>query len=106
MQWVKIFSGLQEARERIAINKPVLVSIYGVRLALVNRGDQFYAVQNACTHSGASLSDGKINYLGEIVCPLHGYIFDLSTGREVQGRSGDLKTYPVKIEDDGFFVGI
>jgi nitrite reductase/ring-hydroxylating ferredoxin subunit len=106
MQWVKIFSNNQEARERIALNHPQLVIIGTTRLCVVNRMDTFYAVQDACAHSGASLSKGTVNYLGEIICPLHNYCFDLQSGREVSSRSADLKTFPIKIDDTGFYIGI
>jgi nitrite reductase/ring-hydroxylating ferredoxin subunit len=106
MQWVKIFSGLEEAQSRLQHDKPQLVIIHGTRVMLVQHQSKFYATQNACTHSGASLSDGSINYLGEIICPLHNYQFDLQTGRECNGRSADLKTFPIKINDTGFFIGI
>jgi 3-phenylpropionate/trans-cinnamate dioxygenase ferredoxin subunit len=106
MQWVKIFSGEQEAHARIAVNHPQLVIIGTMRLCLVNRNDGFYAVQDACTHSGASLSKGTVNYLGEIICPLHNYCFDLQTGRESSSRSADLKSFPVKVDETGFYIGI
>ena len=106
MQWVKIFSDEYEARNRIAINHPQLVVIGATRVCLVNRNDAFYAVQDSCTHSGASLSKGMINYLGEIICPLHNYCFDLQSGRESSSRAADLKTFPVKIDETGFYIGI
>lgn len=106
MEWLKVFSGEQEALQRLQNNKPQLVIAYGKRICLVNHNGRFSAVQDSCTHSGASLSQGSINYLGEIICPLHNYCFNLQTGQELSGRSRDLKTYPVKIDDSGFFIGI
>jgi nitrite reductase/ring-hydroxylating ferredoxin subunit len=106
MQWVKIFSDEQEARSRIAVNHPQLVIIGTTRLCVVNNKDGFYAVQDSCTHSGASLSQGTINYLGEIICPLHNYCFDLQSGREISSRSADLKSFPVMIDETGFYIGI
>jgi len=52
------------------------------------------------------LSKGKVNYLGEVICPWHNYRFDLQSGRESSTRSADLITYPLKIDEAGFFVGI
>ena len=41
------------------------------------------AIEDACNHAGASLSEGERQ--GRcIVCPMHGYIFDLATGRLVE----------------------
>lgn len=106
MQWVKIFFNEQEARNRIAVNVPQLVIIGETRVCLVNCKDGFYAVQDSCTHNGASLSKGVVNYLGEIICPLHNYCFDLQSGCEISSRSADLKRYPVKIDETGFYIGI
>ncbi len=106
MEWIKIFSDDVEAKERIAENKPQLVILYGKRICLVRRDDKFFAVQDACSHNGESLSKGSVNYLGEVVCPLHHYQFDLMSGRECSGRSRDLITYPVKTDESGFFIGI
>jgi 3-phenylpropionate/trans-cinnamate dioxygenase ferredoxin subunit len=106
MEWVKVFSSETEARQSIAVDKPQLLVLYGVRICLVLHNNKFFAVQDACSHNGESLSKGQINYLGEVVCPLHNYQFDLQNGRECSARSRDLKTYPVKVDESGFFVGI
>ncbi len=51
---------------------------------LVSRvGRHYSAIEDACNHAGASLSEGTRS--GDCVeCPLHGYIFDLATGKLVQ----------------------
>jgi Rieske Fe-S protein len=38
----------------------------------------------------------------KIICPVHGYSFDLQTGK---GANDYLKTYPVKIKDNVIYVG-
>jgi nitrite reductase/ring-hydroxylating ferredoxin subunit len=106
MEWVKVFSSETEARQQLAADKPQLLVLYGKRICLVLHNNIFFAVQDACTHNGESLSKGQVNYLGEVVCPLHNYQFDLQNGRECSSRSKDLKTYPVKVDESGFFVGI
>lgn len=68
--------------------------------------NSFYAVQDRCTHNSESLSKGSVNYLGEIICPWHNYRFDLESGKECASRSAELITYPVRIKEDGFFIGI
>ena len=106
VQWVKIFSGLAEAEQRIHTDKPQLVIANSKRICLVRHDKTFYAVQDSCSHSGESLSRGHINYLGEVICPLHNHCFNLQTGRELSSRSADLVTYPIKIDDSGFFIGV
>lgn len=106
MEWVKIFSTEHEARQRILAQKPQLVVIGGRRICLVLHASRFHAVQDACTHNGESLSNGHINFLGEIVCPWHGYRFALDSGRACDSDSRDLAVYPVRIDSTGFYIGI
>lgn len=106
MEWVKVFSGKEEALQRIAPMKPQLVIIGVQRICLIRFKDQFSAVQDDCSHKGESLSRGHVNFLGEVVCPLHDYCFETRTGRESRMRSADLQVFPIKIDETGFFIGI
>jgi nitrite reductase/ring-hydroxylating ferredoxin subunit len=106
MHWVKIFQTGSEALARIPENKPQLVIVGEIRICVVRHNNDFSAVQDNCSHNGESLSKGHVNYLGEIICPWHNYCFDVKSGGEIQGRSADLKTYPIKADDTGFFIGI
>ena len=106
MDWIRIFSGLNEARQRVPEKAPQLVIIGSLKICLVRNGDNFNAVQDSCTHNGESLSKGHVNFLGEIICPWHNYCFDMRSGQELNSRSQPLRTYPVKIDDTGIFIGI
>lgn len=106
MEWIKIFSSEAQAKGTLAPDRPQLLIVHGQRICLVLHGETFHAVQDACTHNGESLSKGQVNYLGEIICPLHNYRFDLKNGRACDSSSRDLRTYPVRSDDSGFFIGI
>jgi nitrite reductase/ring-hydroxylating ferredoxin subunit len=106
MEWIKIFASEQEALQRLTPDKPQLVILGGTRICLVMHSNTFAAVQDACTHNGESLSKGHVNYLGEVICPWHNYCFNMKSGMEIQGRSADLTTYPIKIDDSGFYIGL
>ncbi|MBX2944521.1 MAG: Rieske 2Fe-2S domain-containing protein [Cyclobacteriaceae bacterium] len=106
MQWIKIFPDEATARLRIIADKPQLVVIGEKRICLTLHNNIFFAVQDRCTHNGESLSKGHVNYLGEVICPWHNYRFSLQTGRESSSRSADLISYPIRINEDGFFIGI
>ena len=60
---------------------------------------QVYAVEDACNHAGASLAEG---WLEEkcVVCPMHGYVFDLATGKLLRPRGlcADQRSYRVTME--------
>ena len=106
MRWVKIFSDRDEAMKKIVEGKPQLIIIGNERICLARHSDEFYSVQDKCSHNGESLSKGKINYVGEVVCPWHGYRFNLKTGREAGEQSNDLITYPIRIDETGFYIGL
>jgi nitrite reductase/ring-hydroxylating ferredoxin subunit len=51
----------------------------GCRVAVFRRGNQLFALADRCPHAGASLAQGRLEG-HEVVCPQHGYRFDLRTG--------------------------
>jgi nitrite reductase/ring-hydroxylating ferredoxin subunit len=106
MEWIRVFENEAEARQRIQSAKPQLLILNGKRICLSLFEDHFYAIQDSCPHNGESLSKGRINYLGEIICPWHGYRFDLQTGMARDSSCSDLHLFPVKIDQSGFYVGI
>jgi len=64
------------------------------------RAGGVYATQGGCPHRGGPLADGLLG--GQcVVCPLHGYKFDVATGTAMGHACGDLVTYPVSVGDDG-----
>jgi nitrite reductase/ring-hydroxylating ferredoxin subunit len=104
VDWIKIFESFESANASLAENQPRLLIVREKRICLVKREGKFFAVQNNCTHSGGSLSQGTINFLGEVVCPVHQYQFNLVTGRENGQRSNDLECFPVKETEEGIFI--
>ena len=57
------------------------------------------AIEDACNHAGASLAEGERKG-GRVTCPMHGYIFELATGRliEPRGLCGDQRRYLARYE--------
>ena len=90
----------------LVLHQPRLLLVGGKRICLVRTSDAVLAVDDTCTHNGESLSKGKVNYLGEVVCPWHGHRFDLRTGRECSERSRDLGVYPIRLDAEGVFIGM
>lgn len=106
MEWLKIFESEEEANRRISERKPQLIIARGKHICLVRFNNEYFAVQDKCSHRGESLSKGKVNSLGEIVCPWHFYRFQLATGRPTDSVCPDLATYPVKCTEEGFFIAV
>ncbi len=62
------------------------------------RSGGVYAVQAECPHRGGPLADGLVGGT-TVICPLHGWKFDLTDGRALLGNCS-LKTYPVRVDDE------
>ena len=52
------------------------------------------------------LADGYIDALGNIVCPLHRYKYNMENGRNVSGEGYYLKHWLVECREDGVYVGL
>jgi len=105
MEWIKIFPSETVARATIHEHIPQLVIVGGMRICLAMHEGKYFAVQDQCTHNGESLSKGQINYRGEIVCPFHGFRFDLNGGMARDSTSHDLTTYPLNGTIADFLLG-
>jgi nitrite reductase/ring-hydroxylating ferredoxin subunit len=69
-------------------------------LALFRVADQAVALTNVCPHKReAYMFDGIVSN-GTVTCPMHGWCFDVRTGKNL-GVGGGLATYPV-MERDGY----
>lgn len=74
-----------------------------VRIAIFRtRGEELYAVQAECPHRGGPLADGLVGG-HTVICPLHAWKFDLTTGKALLGECG-LKTYPARVDAEGQIV--
>ncbi len=56
------------------------------------------ALAAVCPHRGGPLADGQID-LKQVVCPLHLYAWDLTTGCSLSGQPV-VSVYPVRVDND------
>lgn len=78
--------------------------IAGEPVCVTNVDGQIHAVSDTCTHARIPLSGGSLN--GRlIICPWHGAMFDLKTGRAVCGPAvHPLHVYATRVENDTIIV--
>ena len=70
-------------------------------IAVFRLGDDFFAVNNACPHKGASLCDGEIVIQDKVVrCPWHHWSWQLGDGKLESDPRQRLRTYEVAVEGD------
>jgi nitrite reductase/ring-hydroxylating ferredoxin subunit len=68
--------------------------------------DHLYALEDVCPHGAALLSRGFL-WKGMVKCPLHGAVWDIKTGKCLQGPAErDLETYPVQLRGDDVYIQI
>lgn len=87
-------------------------------------GEDFYAYDNQCAHRGGPVCQGKIlerveEVLAEdktsrglqfskesvhIICPWHGFEYDLRSGVNAGDKKLRLKKYEVKVQDGSVYV--
>jgi 3-phenylpropionate/trans-cinnamate dioxygenase ferredoxin subunit len=94
-----LFSELQQG-------KPVKVEKDGKTISVARVGDEVFAVDDTCSHSDASLSEGDVTGF-KIECWLHGAEFDLRTGEALSPPAvAPLHTYGVHVDGDSVTVEI
>jgi len=70
-----------------------------VEIAIFKINEEVFAIGNVCPHQHtALLYDGFVEN-GCVVCPAHGWMFDIRTGKQPSGSRG-VESYPVIIEDE------
>ncbi len=82
------------------------IEVAGKKICIAKISDSIVACGSKCPHAGGRMSEGFIDKNGNIVCPVHRYIFSFENGRDVSGEGYFLKIYPTRITGEGVFLGI
>lgn len=92
--------------DQLESGKPVKLEKAGKSICVTRVGDEVFAIDDTCSHSEASLSEGDVSGF-KIECWLHGAEFDLRTGEAVTLPANiTLATYPVRIDANSVTVEI
>jgi nitrite reductase/ring-hydroxylating ferredoxin subunit len=80
-------------------------AVEGHEVALFLVAGKVYAIENLCPHQHIPvLDEGELENT-VLTCPMHGWRFDLATGRAVDA-SGGLTSYPVRIDSGNVLVAL
>ena len=80
----------------------------GKEVALFNVGGRLYAVGNRCPHRSGPLFRGKVEEVSgapAVRCPIHGWLFELETGRCLTRAGASVSTFPVSCDNGQVCVG-
>ena len=73
-------------------------------VAVVRSGDEYFAIEDVCTHDGAELTGGEVEG-AEIICPRHGARFCLRTGQALSPPAYEpVRVFETKITDGRLWV--
>ncbi|MFN3661856.1 nitrite reductase small subunit NirD [Yoonia sp.] len=61
--------------------------------------DQVFALDDRCPHKGGPLSEGIVHG-ASVTCPLHGWVFDMTTGQAQGADEGQVQTFAVRVEGE------
>lgn len=91
--WVSVL-----AAEKLLECRPLKVDVQGRSLVVLRHRGLVHAFENVCPHRGAPLDQGDVEN-DCLVCPLHGWPFELKTGR-MPNTSHRLTKYEAREQDD------
>jgi NAD(P)H-dependent nitrite reductase small subunit len=74
-------------------------------LALFNVDGRFFAIDNRCVHRGGPLGEGSLEEQ-VVMCPWHGWRFDVTTGANVNNPAVKVACFPVSVEDGAVYVDL
>ena len=75
-----------------------------VEIAVAHDGEEYFAVEDICSHAAVALSEGEIEGC-TLECWLHGSRFDLRTGEPTGLPATEpVAVFPVEIRDGDIYV--
>jgi len=81
------------------------IHLKGKSILLARVKGQIYAVSNICPHAGCHLHAGILTgYI--VMCPCHGWKFDIRNGQFEGNMLVKLETYPSKTEQGKIIISI
>jgi nitrite reductase/ring-hydroxylating ferredoxin subunit len=104
INWHKVADFIEEIN--FSGNNIAVAEANGKKICIGKFNNGIFAFAYKCPHAGGIMADGYIDVLGNVVCPLHRYKYDMKNGRNVSGEGYYLKHWPVEIREEGVFVGM
>ena len=91
--------------DKLKPGKAMDIEVDGVLIALFNVDGKIFATSDVCPHAGGSLGQGELDGC-TITCPLHGWQFDVESGKCLRIPAMKVQTFPIKIEGNDILVSV
>lgn len=74
-------------------------------VVIVRLGEEFFCLDDVCTHDGGPLGEGELDSEGCLVCPRHGARFDVRTGDAVTMPATEATvTHEVRVDGEDILL--
>jgi 3-phenylpropionate/trans-cinnamate dioxygenase ferredoxin subunit len=94
------------AAESVSDRASLSVEVDGMALVIARCGNDYYAIEDQCTHDGESLAGAEIEDC-EIICPRHFARFCLKSGEALTPPAYEpVRTYRVRAENGRLLVEV
>lgn len=105
-------------------DRRLIVDLAGTEISVFERGGRYFAYENRCLHQGGPVGEGVVMprieaVLGpnresieerfdesvlHLVCPWHGWEYDLDSGECIADRALKLKSFEVRVREGDIYV--
>ena len=93
-EWINVFNV-----NALMNGENSVIDVDGTEVAVFKIDDEFYAIEDVCSHDGTEIASGELDG-DEIICPRHGARFCVKTGAVKSAPAyEDIHSYPVRIVD-------
>lgn len=106
MTWTALKEDTKLTFEKLQLFQLAKLTFNDKKICVTKTEEGYFGIHDTCPHAGAQLHHGHCNRKGIIGCPLHGYKFDVKTGRSADGNNYKLANYQFKIENDILYIGV
>jgi nitrite reductase (NADH) small subunit len=89
----------------IPVDQGRMFEVDGRMIAVFLVDGAYYAIDDACPHQGAPLSDGLVADKS-VICTWHGWRISLEDGRHMEGSRCRVGTYPVQLAGEEIQIGL
>ena len=94
------------AKNELSPGEKLLVEVEERLVILFQVGEEYFCLDDVCTHDGGTLSDGELDG-HEIACPRHGAKFDVRCGTALcMPATQGTGSHEVKVDGDDILVRI
>ncbi|MEZ5939784.1 MAG: non-heme iron oxygenase ferredoxin subunit [Planctomycetaceae bacterium] len=88
----------------VQVNGRLSVIVDDTPALLLRAGDDFYCIEDVCTHDGQPLTDGAVSG-NAIACARHGAEFDIRTGAVLKmPATAPVNVFDVEVRDGNVYA--